>query len=98
MSTSRVLLLQTLIDKGASCGQVDLFRGRFGDRVEVTRELALEVAPLFSLEWAARELLSRAAWVEYDRGTRVMASAGAKYRCAAALAFADAYINDEAPA
>ena len=49
----RVLTLQTLIDYGACEEQVEEFRKRFGENVEVTEKLAASVADEFDWNWAA---------------------------------------------
>lgn len=60
--TSRKLLLSKLLEKragGRACNsQVNLFRRKFGDAVEVTEELCVSVAGEFDWNWAARALLS----------------------------------------
>ena len=102
MSESRVLTLATLIDKGACSSQVDLFRSRFGESVEVTAELCASVAAVFDWDWAARNLLSPPAWAEYERvrapawaeDERVTAPASAEYERVRATAWAQSYIGD----
>ena len=102
MSESRVLTLATLIDKGACSSQVDLFRSRFGESVEVTAELCASVAAVFDWDWAARNLLSPPAWAEYERvrapawaeHERVTAPALAEYERVRAASWAQSYIGD----
>jgi hypothetical protein len=77
----RTLKLSQLIAANACQWQVDKFRARFGEFVEVTRELCESVANEFDFDWAAANLLS--------------APARAKYKRVAAPAWADAYINDK---
>ena len=59
---SRILLLQTLIDKGACSSQVAIFRAKFGESVVVTEALCESVAGIFDWSWAARELLTATAF------------------------------------
>ena len=94
---SRILRLQTLIDKGACAEQVELFRKLYGDKVRVTQKLCVAVADKFSFDWAATKLLSASAGAEYERDMaqvwaeyqRVMASAGAEYERVMASAWAE---------
>ena len=83
------LKLQTLIDMRACREQVDLFRTKFGESVDVTSELCESVASVFDFEWAARNLLPPAAYAERER---VMAPAYAEYKRVRAIAFAHQYI------
>jgi hypothetical protein len=70
------LYISQLIDKNACQSQVDLFRSKFGESVDVTPELCARVATEFEFCWAAGNLLSDSAGAEYDRA---MAPARAKY-------------------
>ena len=79
----RILTTRQLIDRGACNEQVEAFRSRFGEYVEVTPELCASVAAVFDWVWAARHLLSAAAWAEY---VRVRAPALAEYQRVAAAA------------
>ena len=63
-----ILTLQTLVAAGACTSQCDLFEGCFGQQVDITPELCVSVAPLFNLDWAARNLLSADAYKAYDKG------------------------------
>jgi len=86
MNRSRTLHINQLI-KNHACGeQVELFRSTFGDSVDVTAELAVEMAGKFDITWAAKNLLSASAWAEYDR---VMAPARAEYDKVTASAWAE---------
>ena len=95
--TTRTLHIQVLIDKRAYQDQIDLFRKRFGESVEVSPELCASVASLFSWDWAAEKLLSDAARADYKRirdaaradYTRIEAQAWADYMRIAATARAD---------
>ena len=78
---SRILTLQTLINKGACSSQVELFRSMFGKQVRVTQKLCASVADKFDFRWAASHLLSAPAWAECNR--------------ARASAFAKAYNGDK---
>ena len=100
---SRILRLQTLIDKGACAEQVELFRKLYGDKVRVTQKLCVAVADKFSFDWAATKLLSASVWAEYERDMapaeaeyqRVKASAWAEYGRVRARAFAKCYNEDK---
>ena len=87
------LYISQLIDKRACRDQVDFFRSKFGESVDVTPELCASVAAEFDFSWAARYLLSPPALAEYQR---VDASALAEYQRATAPAFANAYNTMEA--
>lgn len=63
----KILSLQTLIDKGACLSQVELFREKFGESVEVTESLANQVVHEFDFDWAARHLLSTPTYKEYKK-------------------------------
>ena len=65
-----------LRSKGACENQVKLFESLSGDSLELTEALCVEHANKFDWEWAARNLLSDAAWAEYER---VCAPARAEY-------------------
>ena len=80
------LYISQLIDKRACRDQVDFFRSKFGESVDVTPELCASVAAEFDFSWAARYLLSPPALAEYQR---VDASAFAKYLRATATALAE---------
>jgi hypothetical protein len=67
---SRTLTLQTLIDKDACEDQVDLFRAKFGESVEVTEALCRSVAFEFSWSWAADKLLSKRSRANYQAKVR----------------------------
>ena len=102
---SRVLTVQTLIDKGACSSQVELFRSMFGEQVRVTQKLCASVADKFDFIWAASHLLSAPALAEYERACaparaeyeRVRASAWAECDRACAPAWAE-YQRARAPA
>ena len=97
MNRSRTLHINRLIENDACGEQVELFRSTFGDSVDVTAELAVEMAGKFDITWAAENLLSASAWAEYDRVMapalteyyRVMASARAEYDKVTAFAWAE---------
>ena len=80
------LKLQTLIDLRACREQVDLFRAKFGESVDVTPELCEAVASEFDFCWAARNLLLPTALAEYER---VRAPAYAEYERVTAPAYAE---------
>jgi hypothetical protein len=61
----RTLTLQTLIDEDACSQQVDLFRAKFGESVEVTEALCRSVASEFDWDWAAHNLLSKNGDADY---------------------------------
>ena len=82
----RILTTRQLIDRGACNEQVEAFRSRFGESVEVTPELCESVVAVFDWVWAASNLLSARAYAEYQR---VRAAARAKYDHARAQAWAD---------
>jgi hypothetical protein len=90
----RTLKLSQLIAAKACQSQIDKFRARFGESVEVTRELCESVASEFDFDWAAANLLSALARAEYDR---VRAAAWAEYARVVALAW-DEYVRVRAPA
>jgi hypothetical protein len=79
-----ILTLQTLIEKGACANQVDLFRLKFGESVEVTEELCVSVAHDFDFGWAGRQLLSPAARRAYEKAET---AAGRAYEKAEAPAW-----------
>ncbi len=95
----KTLKLQQLIDARACPAQVEEFRRRFGDRVEVTTELAESVAGDFDFRFAARHFLSPAAWAEFERARsaavaeywRTTAPAMAEFKRRQAQAFARLY-------
>jgi hypothetical protein len=90
----RTLKLSQLIAAKACQSQVDKFRARFGESVEVTRELCESVASEFDFDWAAANLLSAPARAEYER---VTAPAQADYERVTAPAWAE-YARVRAPA
>jgi len=63
---TRTLLRSTLVKKNACVGQVELFRDKFGDAVEVSEGLCKSMACMFNFDWAARHLLSDTAWKAYE--------------------------------
>ena len=83
---SRTLTLKQLTDACACKTQLDLFQATFGDRVEVTVELAISVADKFDWTWAADNLLSYHALAEYNKAK---APAWAEYEKATAPAWAE---------
>ena len=91
------ITIQMLHDKGACPDQVALFEELFGDVVEVTEEACIAVAGSFDWAWAARNLLTAPARVEYERVTaparveyeRVTAAAWAEYERVTAAAWAE---------
>ena len=80
------LKLQTLIDLRACQSQVDLFRTKFGESVDITPELCESVASDFDFEWAALELLKATALAEYRRERD---AADAEYQRVMEAAYAD---------
>jgi hypothetical protein len=58
-----------LKSKNACAEEVELFKQMFGDSVAITPELCVSVADKFDFMWAARHLLSLAAWADYRRVT-----------------------------
>jgi hypothetical protein len=94
---SKVLTLQTLIDKRACRAQVDLFRQTFGASVEITPALCESVAAQFDWTWASNNLLTPAARAEYERvrgpalaeGKRVQGAALAEYKRVQGPAYAE---------
>ena len=80
------LTLQQLKDKGVCAKQVALFETTFGQQVDVSPRLCIEVAPLFDFDWAACNLLSAQARAEYGRAR---APARAEYGRITALAWAE---------
>ena len=99
------LKLQTLIDLRACDEQVELFRAKFGESVDITPELCESVASEFDFDWAARNLLPPAALAEFKRVTdaayaeyrRVRDTAYAEYKRVTAPAYAE-YERVRAPA
>ena len=91
----QITLLQ-LRKLGACADQCAEFKKRFGKSVEITEELCLSVAGVFSWDWAANNLLGAPALAEYGRVTvpawaeydRVIAAAWAEYKRVEAQAFA----------
>ena len=61
------LTVRQLMDAGACNEQVEHFRERFGDEIEVTEALAIEHASEFDFGWAAEHLLTAQALAEYER-------------------------------
>ena len=97
MITSRTLTLETLKAKRACAEQLRLFESMFGQSVEVTEALCVEVSAKFDFAWAAQRLLSLDALAEYERVTapawaeykRVTAPAWAEYKRVRASALAE---------
>mgnify|MGYP001564354995 CR=1 FL=1 len=85
---------QQLKSVGACQGQIDLFRGLYGDKTRVTVKKCAAVADKFSWDWATRHLLTAPALAEYKR---VTAPALAEYERVAAPAWAE-YKRVTAPA
>lgn len=94
------LKLQTLIDLRACQSQVDLFRTKFGESVDIAPELCESVASELDFEWAAENLLKATAYAEYERVRnaayaeyeRVTDPALAEYERVTASEFARQYI------
>jgi hypothetical protein len=75
----KYITIEQLRKLSACADQRERFEKRFGDRVEVSEELAAQVAHEFDIDWCVNNLLSDAAlraeyarqdeplWVEYDR-------------------------------
>jgi hypothetical protein len=91
---SKVLTLQTLIDKNACQGQVDLFHQTFGESVEITPALCESVTAQFDWRWASRNLLTPAALAECKRVTD---AASAEYKRVQGAAYAE-YKRVQGPA
>ncbi len=51
---------------GACSKQLNEFKQRFGESVDVTEEACVAVSQEFNWDWAARNLLSQPAWKVYD--------------------------------
>jgi hypothetical protein len=84
-----------LKELGACQDQIDAFRAIWGDGpAPMTVEAAIDHAEAFDWRWAARMLLTDAAYAEYDRAT---APAWAEYGRATAAARAE-YDRATAPA
>jgi len=89
------ITLRQLKLAGACNSQVELFRATFGNSVEVTLATCLEHAQKFDWTWAARHILSPAAWAEYEKvcdaawAEKVRASAWAEYNKARDAAWAE---------
>src|SRR5208282_2710189 len=91
------LHIQQLIDRKACQEQVDLFRAKFGESVDITEELCVSVATEFNFDWAAQELLTAPALAEYECVTaqalaeyeRVTAQAQAEYKRVTTQAWAE---------
>jgi hypothetical protein len=90
MKTSRILHLQTLIDKGACRDQVRLFGREFGKSVRVTESLCRRVAPLFHWNWAAQHLLSAPALKAYNEARATALKAYDEARATAGKAYKNA--------
>lgn len=82
----RTLYASTLTRLGACAPEVELFRQRFGDSVDVTE--STDTAG-FSIEWAARYLLSPTAYADYARSWGVAYADYERIRGAARAAYAD---------
>jgi hypothetical protein len=80
------ITLAQLKKHGACTGQLLLFKQMFGDKVCVTEALAAELAQQFDFTWAAYELLSDVANVEYNK---VRGFAWAEYVKVCDLAWAE---------
>jgi hypothetical protein len=83
---SRILHVQTLIDKGACLSQVKLVRKTFGESVRVTVALCARMATQFQWEWAATHLLSADMLADYKAA---IAKPSADYEAARAKPWAD---------
>jgi len=80
--------------KGACRDQTDKFVALFPKGIEITEALCVQHAQVFNWDWAAENLLPKAARVEYER---VKASAWAEYDRVMASAWAE-YDRVTAPA
>ena len=60
------ITVKLLLSKNACYSQVCLFRKHFPEGTEVTKELCLKYAEIFSFRWAARNLLSFEQQNTYD--------------------------------
>ena len=88
------LTLAHLKSLGACEDQVELFESRFGESVELTKELMIEQSKDFDLDWLADEILSTDDLKAYDEA---IASALKAYEEAEAPAL-KAYEEAAAPA
>ena len=59
--------VELLKSKNACHSQVSLFKKLFPNGVVVTTDLCIEYYNKFSWNWAARNLLSKTGWKEYDK-------------------------------
>ena len=88
------ITLKQLLEEGACESDVEFFRVRFGEEVEVTEELCLSVYNKFDWHWASTTFLTAPALAEYDK---VKAPALAEYDKVRATAWAE-YDKVKAPA
>jgi hypothetical protein len=80
------ITIEWLESAGACDGQIERFRGTFGEGVEISRDAARIAASAgLDLDWIARELLEATAWAAYEQAT---ATAWAAYKQATATAWA----------
>ena len=95
------ITVRQLIDAGACKPEVNIFRWRYGDSVEVTEEAAAAVANDFDWDWAAKNFLtldaypkyhrvSEHAWEEHRRGDR---SSWPEFQRVRATCFARLYMD-----
>ena len=68
---NRIITLTQLEELGACKKQRELFEAKFGADVRVTQELCRSVATEFDWDWAADELLTESAWVEYGKARMI---------------------------
>ena len=95
----KIITLAQLKAAGACADALQRFAAAFGESVQVTPSLAGKYADQFSWDWAADNLLSAAAQVEYDQAVKraqveyETAAAPARVKYAAAAAPALALLN-----
>jgi hypothetical protein len=80
------ITLAQLKKHDACTRQLLLFKQMFGDSVQVTEALAIEVAQQFDFDWAANKLLGESALAEY---AKVQDLAWAEYHKMRDLAWAE---------
>ena len=81
------ITLKQLLEEGACKSDVEFFKSRFGESVEVTEELCLSVYDKFNWDWASVHLLTSPALDAYKKA---MSPAWDAYKKATAPAW-DSY-------
>ena len=65
-----LITAKMLEKKGASCGQVAIFREEWPKGARVTKKNCLRAAALdLDIDWAAVYFLPRVPWAEYNKAT-----------------------------